>query len=843
MKRKLSKSLSIILTITIIISVIIFAPVTVNAANTADSIVDIARAEIGNSYYQKYNGHKNAWCADFVTWCAKQAGVSSILGSSSCYSMYEGMKGSCERVYSPQKGDIVFFYCNKCSTTAGKWCHVGIMEDSTYSIEGNNWSDGTSKVQRGKSYNHNGNLGYRHGDSSGCITRIYLRPNYDNKTYILPEQPDSISTDYKNYLPGDVVVHWSSSANASSYWLQGYITYDSGSLKDTSYCFMNCNVGNVTDYKMTLMDTGKYTIYVYGLNENGKSSANSWNFNVINKSSNPHFLKKCSYDGHTYKIYASSKTWEDTKIWCENNGGHLATVTSSQEQDAIFKLLEDYNNLNFYLGGSFTSGKWKWVTGELFDYTKWASNQPDCAGRKENYIGLWGDVRTEENLYWNDFTNDYKYMTGFIFESDDLNEKETHTDKLPTIMYSTYSKDFKSENIENGKVCGEIDGNRIRAIKMDLNNCDGCVKYSCHFSNVGWSNFYSDGELCGSDNAGSSIEAVKIELTGNIANNYNVYYCSYTQNLGWLGWAKNGEIAGTTGGSLPITAIKVILVPKVKYTSHLEDIGWQEFVDENEISGTTGEKRRIEAVKLKLNDTSYGDIQYTIHIEDLGWGKNVYNGTLSGSTDLSLRAEAIKIALTDEASKKFDILYKVHVAENGWTDWVKNNEIAGTIGQKLRLEAYRVKIVPKGFDKNLSSYQKLTAEVYNVTFNPNGGLCNTSSKEVSYCGFYGTLPKPTKDKNIFIGWYDSADFNNKIEETSIYENKADVVLYAKWAMINDIDLDDSVTVADATLLQKYIANISTLTDDQKLLADCNGDGVIDVRDATYIQKTIVKIPV
>ncbi len=59
----------------------------------------------------------------------------------------------------------------------------------------------------------------------------------------------------------------------------------------------------------------------------------------------------------------------------------------------------------------------------------------------------------------------------------------------------------------------------------------------------------------------------------------------------------------------------------------------------------------------------------------------------------------------------------------------------------------------------------------------------------------------------------------------------------------DIDLDNSVTVADATLLQKYVVGIATLTDDQKLLADCNGDGVIDVRDATYIQKTIVKFPV
>ena len=59
----------------------------------------------------------------------------------------------------------------------------------------------------------------------------------------------------------------------------------------------------------------------------------------------------------------------------------------------------------------------------------------------------------------------------------------------------------------------------------------------------------------------------------------------------------------------------------------------------------------------------------------------------------------------------------------------------------------------------------------------------------------------------------------------------------------DVDLDGLVSVTDATLLQKYVVGIATLTDDQKLLVDCNGDGAIDVRDATYIQKTIVKIPV
>lgn len=68
-------------------------------------------------------------------------------------------------------------------------------------------------------------------------------------------------------------------------------------------------------------------------------------------------------------------------------------------------------------------------------------------------------------------------------------------------------------------------------------------------------------------------------------------------------------------------------------------------------------------------------------------------------------------------------------------------------------------------------------------------------------------------------------------------------VFALSNLNGDIDLDNSVTVADATLLQKYVVGIATLTDDQKLLADCNGDGAIDVRDATYIQKTIVKIPV
>lgn len=140
---------SVLMSIVIVLSCVVFImpPNIVLAANNADDIVSIARGELGSTNYSKYyGGNKGAWCADFVSWCAQQAGVDSIAKSSSCYNMYIGMKNNgCQEVSSPQKGDIVFFYCTKCSSTAGKWCHVGIMEDSKYSIEG---TDGVMAYQR-----------------------------------------------------------------------------------------------------------------------------------------------------------------------------------------------------------------------------------------------------------------------------------------------------------------------------------------------------------------------------------------------------------------------------------------------------------------------------------------------------------------------------------------------------------------------------------------------------------------------------------------------------------------------------------------------------------------------
>lgn len=169
----MKKVVSMLLVLTVICGSLVFATVTANAANTADSLVSVAEGELGNTNYSKYSSYANAWCADFVSWCARQVGVDSIPSTASCYSMYNGMNNNgCQVVSSPQKGDIVFFYCNSCSGTSNVWCHVGIMVDSSTSIDGNY----SGKVSYDRSYSHYGSLGYKH--SSG-ISKIYVRPNYN----------------------------------------------------------------------------------------------------------------------------------------------------------------------------------------------------------------------------------------------------------------------------------------------------------------------------------------------------------------------------------------------------------------------------------------------------------------------------------------------------------------------------------------------------------------------------------------------------------------------------------------------------------------------------------------
>ena len=61
------------------------------------------------------------------------------------------------------------------------------------------------------------------------------------------------------------------------------------------------------------------------------------------------------------------------------------------------------------------------------------------------------------------------------------------------------------------------------------------------------------------------------------------------------------------------------------------------------------------------------------------------------------------------------------------------------------------------------------------------------------------------------------------------------------AVYGDINGDGDITIVDATLIQKHIVQLETLSADKQILADVNEDNTISVVDATLIQKYIVQL--
>ena len=83
-------------------------------------------------------------------------------------------------------------------------------------------------------------------------------------------------------------------------------------------------------------------------------------------------------------------------------------------------------------------------------------------------------------------------------------------------------------------------------------------------ANIGWTNKYlKNGQRAGTGWPTNRIEAMKVRLTGEISNHYDIYYRVKINNSdNWEAWCKNDEVAGTVGESKKINAIQITLVPK-----------------------------------------------------------------------------------------------------------------------------------------------------------------------------------------------------------------------------------------------------------------------------------------
>lgn len=362
---------------------------------------------------------------------------------------------------------------------------------------------------------------------------------------------------------------------------------------------------------------------------------------------------------------------------------------------------------------------WKWTADKEKGYTAVATFV--CSRCKDSHDET-ADVVKEDKNSQIIYTATAKYTdeTGKEFTA-----TATKSTKM-SVSYIVHCQDYgwEEEWKKDGQTSGTVgESKRLEAIQIKLpNGVSGSIEYRTHIQDIGWEkNWSKNGEKSGTEGQCKRLEAIQIRLTGEVAENYDVYYSVHAENFGWLGWAKNGEEAGTAGYGYRLEAIKIQLVTKgdkapeligtikeamkarlVGYQTHVQDYGTQAYVYDGAMAGTEGECKRMESIRMKLPSSVNSSIQYRSHVQDIGWEKNwASNGSLSGTTGQCKRLEAIQIKLSGDVAKNYDVYYRVHAQDYGWLAWAKNGESSGTEGYAKRLEAIEVRLVPKGTTPNL----------------------------------------------------------------------------------------------------------------------------------------------
>jgi FtsZ-binding cell division protein ZapB len=122
-----------------------------------------------------------------------------------------------------------------------------------------------------------------------------------------------------------------------------------------------------------------------------------------------------------YEAIAGKMSWEEAMADAEAKGGHIATITSEEEWHAVLDELGSIPH-GYYLGGTDekTEGVWEWITGELWNFTKWARNEPNNVFRSqygdEDQLQTWTST-ADGNRLWNDIYDDQNPWThGYILE-------------------------------------------------------------------------------------------------------------------------------------------------------------------------------------------------------------------------------------------------------------------------------------------------------------------------------------------------------------------------------------------------------------------------------------------
>lgn len=190
---------------------------------------------------------------------------------------------------------------------------------------------------------------------------------------------------------------------------------------------------------------------VDGVDYNGEYPTIPVKYRQTNNNEDSNQDNRYTFNGNQYKVFNQTMTWNEAKAYCENLGGHLATITTLDEQAFIEEL---YSDSRLWIGGyRDNKNEWRWVTGEEWKYTNWDAGEPnnsDNVVSDENCVALWSAY------LWNDLNSENTYeQEGFICEWE-----------------NSIDSNIKAENIYNGN---EVDLNFDTSFINSIKDVDSAI--------------------------------------------------------------------------------------------------------------------------------------------------------------------------------------------------------------------------------------------------------------------------------------------------------------------------------------------------------------------------------
>ena len=168
------------------------------------------------------------------------------------------------------------------------------------------------------------------------------------------------------------------------------------------------------------------------------------------------------YNGHTYQYSGSAATFQNASDICQSKGGHLAVVTSAEENHAIADYMRSIGATSAMIGlydAAGSNGTWAtWVTGEPVVYSNWGYNQPDWANQTICSI----EINASTTYGWNEeqwdngYNGDYHYICEWDYDlrKADISEATVIIKKYPKKQFYPYTgKEIKPKvTVKLGKI-------------------------------------------------------------------------------------------------------------------------------------------------------------------------------------------------------------------------------------------------------------------------------------------------------------------------------------------------------------------------------------------------------